>query len=101
MRERVVIIEDEKDIVELVSYALRKEGFDVQGFIRGKEGLEHLRYKPADLVLLDILLPDLDGLETSQTSPRRVQASSLPSGRNASPPTSSTTSFGTGRVTMR
>ena len=63
MRERVVIIEDEKDIVELVSYTLRKEGFDVQGFSRGKEGLEHLRYKPADLVLLDILLPDLDGLE--------------------------------------
>src|SRR5439155_18874660 len=60
---RVVIIEDEKDIVELVSYTLRKEGFDVQGFSRGKEGLEHLRYKPADLVLLDILLPDLDGLE--------------------------------------
>ena len=63
VRERIVIIEDEKDIVELVSYTLRKEGFDVQGFGRGKEGLEHLRYKPADLVLLDILLPDLDGLE--------------------------------------
>lgn len=63
MRQRVVIIEDEKDIVELVSYNLRKEGFDVQRFGRGRDGLDHLRQKAADLVLLDILLPDLDGFE--------------------------------------
>jgi phosphate regulon transcriptional regulator PhoB len=63
VHERVVIIEDEKDIVELVSYNLRREGFDLQSFGRGKEGLDYLRHKPADLVLLDILLPDLDGLE--------------------------------------
>lgn len=61
--QRVVIIEDEHDIVELVSYNLRKEGFDVHSFFRGKEGLENLRHKPADLVILDILLPDLDGFE--------------------------------------
>jgi two-component system, OmpR family, alkaline phosphatase synthesis response regulator PhoP len=63
VRHRVVIIEDEKDIVELVAYNLRKEGFDVQSFSRGKEGLENLRHKPADLVLLDILLPDVNGFE--------------------------------------
>lgn len=63
MHQRVVIIEDEKDIVELVTYNLRKEGFDVHSFARGKEGLENLRHKTADLVLLDILLPDLDGFE--------------------------------------
>ena len=58
-----MVIEDEKDIVELVSYNLRKEGFEVQSFLRGREGLDNLRHKAADLVLLDILLPDLDGLE--------------------------------------
>ncbi|HEV2493167.1 MAG TPA: winged helix-turn-helix domain-containing protein [Terriglobia bacterium] len=63
MRHRVVIIEDEKDIVELVAYNLRKEGFDVQSFSRGREGVENLRHRPADLVLLDILLPDLNGFE--------------------------------------
>jgi phosphate regulon transcriptional regulator PhoB len=63
VRQRVVIIEDEGDIVELVAYNLRKEGFDVQSFGRGREGLENLRHKSADLVLLDILLPDLDGFE--------------------------------------
>jgi phosphate regulon transcriptional regulator PhoB len=63
MQPRIVLIEDEKDIVELVRYNFRKEGFAVESFARGKDGLEGLRQRPADLVLLDILLPDLDGLE--------------------------------------
>ena len=61
MRPRVVIIEDEKDIVELVRYNFRKEGFEVEGFARGREGLDYLRRNPADILLLDILLPDEDG----------------------------------------
>ena len=63
MRQRVVIIEDERDIVELVRYNFRKEGFEVESFMRGRDGLEYLRRNPADLVLLDILLPDENGFE--------------------------------------
>ena len=63
MRPRVVIIEDEKDIVELVRYNFRKEGFEVESFGRGREGLDYLRRNPADVLLLDILLPDEDGFE--------------------------------------
>jgi len=63
VQPRIVIIEDEKDIVDLVRYNFRKQGFEVEGFLRGKEGLEHLRRKSADLVMLDILLPDMDGVE--------------------------------------
>lgn len=63
MRPRVVIIEDEKDIVELVRYNFRKEGFEVESFGRGREGLDYLRRNSADVVLLDILLPDEDGFE--------------------------------------
>jgi len=70
MRQRIVLIEDEKDIVQLVQYNFRKEGYEVESFGRGKEGLEHLRRKPADLVLLDIMLPDLDGFEVC----RRMRA---------------------------
>ena len=61
MRPRIVIIEDEKDIVELVRYNFRKEGFEVESFGRGREGLDYLRRNPADVLLLDILLPDDDG----------------------------------------
>jgi len=60
---RITIIEDEKDIVDLVRYNFRKEGFEVTSYLRGKEGLEALRRNPPELVLLDIMLPDLDGLE--------------------------------------
>ncbi len=63
MRQRIVIIEDEKDIVDLVRYNFRKEGFDVESFSSGKNGLEYTRKNPVDLVLLDIMLPDLDGIE--------------------------------------
>jgi two-component system alkaline phosphatase synthesis response regulator PhoP len=61
VRPRVVIIEDERDIVELVRYNFRKEGFEVESFGRGREGLDFLRRNPVDVVLLDILLPDDDG----------------------------------------
>ncbi len=63
MGHRITIIEDEKDIVDLVRYNFRKEGFEVTSYLRGKEGLEALRRNPPELVLLDIMLPDLDGLE--------------------------------------
>ena len=58
-----MIIEDEPDIIELVRYSFQKEGFQVESFKLGKEGLEHVRRKPVDLVLLDILLPDVDGFD--------------------------------------
>ena len=63
MRQRIVIIEDEKDIVDLVRYNFRKEGFDIESFSSGKDGLEYIRKNSVDLVLLDIMLPDLDGIE--------------------------------------
>jgi phosphate regulon transcriptional regulator PhoB len=62
VRQRIAIIEDEADIVEMVRYNFRKEGFDVESYSRGKEGVEGLRRNPPDLLLLDIMLPDEDGL---------------------------------------
>jgi phosphate regulon transcriptional regulator PhoB len=60
---RIVIIEDELDIIELVRYNFEKEGFEVASFAQGKAGLEHLRRDPPDLLLLDIMLPDGNGME--------------------------------------
>lgn len=70
MRQRVAIIEDESDIVEMVRYNFRKEGFEVESYARGREGLEALRRNPPDLLLLDIMLPDEDGISIC----RRVRA---------------------------
>ncbi len=61
MRPRVVIIEDEPDIVEMVRYNFEKEGFDIEAFGRAREGVESIRSSPPDVVLLDIMLPDDNG----------------------------------------
>jgi two-component system phosphate regulon response regulator PhoB len=63
VRQRIAIVEDETDIVELVRYNLKKEGFEVESFESGRNALDSLRRSPADLVLLDIMLPDEDGFE--------------------------------------
>jgi len=78
VRDRIVLIEDEKDIVELVRYNFRKEGFEVSAFTSGREGLEYLRRNPADLVLLDIMLPDLDGFEICKRLRGENRSKSLP-----------------------
>jgi len=78
MPQRIVIVEDEKDIVELVRYNLRKEGFAVESFEKGKEALEYLRRSPADLVLLDIMLPDQDGFEICKRMRADERLRSLP-----------------------
>jgi phosphate regulon transcriptional regulator PhoB len=58
-----VIVEDEPDVIELVGYNFRKEGFEVAGFSNGNEALMHLRRHAADLVILDVMLPGDSGLE--------------------------------------
>jgi two-component system phosphate regulon response regulator PhoB len=78
VRQRIVLIEDEKDITELVRYNFRKEGFEVTSFASGKEGLEFLRRNPADLALLDIMLPDLDGFEICKRLRSEDRTRSLP-----------------------
>jgi DNA-binding response OmpR family regulator len=78
MPPRIVIIEDEPDIVQLVRYSFQKEGFHLDSFSRGKEGLEHLRRKGADLALLDIMLPDVDGFELCRRMRADEQLRDLP-----------------------
>jgi len=60
---RITLIEDEEDIRHLVLYNLRKEGYEADGFESGEEGLADIRKKSTDLVLLDLMLPGIDGME--------------------------------------
>lgn len=60
---RVLVIEDEKNIAELIRYNLEREGFQVVVAQNGEEGLRVIEQHRPDLVLLDLLLPRLDGLE--------------------------------------
>lgn len=60
---RVLIVEDEPDIVELLSYNLKKEGFLTWSARNGSEALKMIRSEKYDLIILDIMLPEIDGLE--------------------------------------
>ena len=58
-----MIIDDEKDIREILEYNLEKEGFTVYKASDGKDGIELARSKKPDVVLLDVMMPDMDGIE--------------------------------------
>ena len=60
---KVVVIEDEPDILELIEYNLRREGFEVATATSGRSGLSAIGRENPDIVLLDLLLPGLDGLD--------------------------------------
>ena len=63
MVNKVVIVEDESDINEALSHSLKHEGFRVWSEVDGRRGLELIREKTPDLVLLDLMLPGIDGIE--------------------------------------
>ena len=65
-RNKVVVIEDEPDIVEVLSYNLKREGYNVFPVDRGDEGLNVIRNQSPDLVILDLMLPGMDGLSICQ-----------------------------------
>jgi two-component system phosphate regulon response regulator PhoB len=62
-KTRVLIVEDEEHIQELVTYNLNREGYQTRGVTSGEEALVATRSDKPDLVLLDLMLPGLDGLE--------------------------------------
>ena len=61
--KKILIVDDEPDIIEFLTYNLKKEGFDVISATNGKEGLEKARKEIPDLVVLDIMMPQMDGVE--------------------------------------
>jgi two-component system alkaline phosphatase synthesis response regulator PhoP len=69
-RERVLVIEDEGDILELMLYNLGREGYRASGCQNGDEGVRRAREEHPDVVLLDLMLPGLGGLEVC----RRLKA---------------------------
>ncbi len=63
MSKNILIIEDEKDIIEMLRFNLSKEGFTVSSALSGEEGLRLARSNPPNLILLDLMLPGINGLD--------------------------------------
>src|SRR5690348_18007023 len=60
---RILLVDDEQSIQTLLSYPLRRDGYEVVQAVDGREALDRFDERPFDLVVLDVMLPKLDGLE--------------------------------------
>lgn len=63
---KILLVDDEPDILELVGFHLRKEGYTVFTASGGKEGVEIARKEQPALIILDVMMPDMDGMETCE-----------------------------------
>ena len=66
-KTKIVVVEDEADILEVIDYNLSKEGFGVNSSMDGIEGLALIQKELPDVVLLDLMLPSMDGIEICRT----------------------------------
>ncbi len=64
---KVLIVDDEQDVLEFLSYNLSKEGFEVFRADNGKIGVELAKKENPDVILLDVMMPEMDGIETCRT----------------------------------
>lgn len=63
---KILIVDDEKDIVDLLAYNFSKHGMDVHTALNGSQAIEQAYSKSPDIVLLDVMLPDIDGIEVCE-----------------------------------
>jgi len=62
-KKKILCIEDEREMIDLIKLILERRGFEVLGALGGKEGLEVIRRERPDLILLDLMMPEVDGWE--------------------------------------
>jgi phosphate regulon transcriptional regulator PhoB len=63
MKSKILVVDDEKDILELVSYNLEKEGFDITSSTNGEDALGLIKRQRFDLIILDLMLPGIQGVD--------------------------------------
>jgi two-component system alkaline phosphatase synthesis response regulator PhoP len=78
MKETILIVEDEKDIVKMLDYNLKKEGYKTLIASDGEDALDAASTKHPDLILLDLMLPGLDGLEVCKELKLERKTAAIP-----------------------
>jgi len=78
MREKILVVEDEKDIIKMLEYNLKKEGFRVIDARDGEDALDMALREQPDIILLDLMLPGMDGLEVCKNLKRETRTASIP-----------------------
>ncbi len=78
MKEKILIVEDEKDIVKMLNYNLKKEGFRTIDAFDGEDAVDLALKERPDLILLDLMLPGIDGLEVCRQLKKEPKSASIP-----------------------
>ncbi len=78
MQKKILIVEDEESLLKLESILLTTKGYLVQGATTGLAALDAVAAEPPDLILLDIMLPGLDGFEVCQRIKQNPETRSIP-----------------------
>jgi len=76
--ENILVVDDEEDILELVRFNLNREGYQVDGALNGEEALKKARRSPFDLIVLDLMLPGIDGLEVAKSLKKDSKTQHIP-----------------------
>jgi len=77
-KDKILIIEDEEDVIELIRYNLAKEGYQVISAVSGEKGLDIALESQPNLILLDLMLPGLDGLEICKILKKNQKTDNIP-----------------------
>ena len=77
-KEKILVVDDEEDILELVRYNLAREGYQVTGTLTGEDALRKVRSDSFDLIVLDLMLPGMDGLAFNKTLKNDSRLRSIP-----------------------
>jgi two-component system alkaline phosphatase synthesis response regulator PhoP len=77
-KERILVVDDEEDILELVRFHLAREGYQLTLATTGEEALKKAKLEPFALVVLDLMLPGLDGLEVAKALKADARTKSVP-----------------------
>jgi two-component system phosphate regulon response regulator PhoB len=78
MKSKILVVDDEPDVLDLVTYNLGQAGFQTMTAADGAEALRKARSTSPDLILLDLMLPELDGLEVCKLLRRDTKTSTIP-----------------------
>ncbi|NIQ96658.1 MAG: response regulator [Desulfuromonadales bacterium] len=77
-KQKILVVEDEESLLKLESILLTSKGYEVQGVTTGQEALDAIAENMPDLVLLDIMLPEMDGFEVCRRIKENPQTKHLP-----------------------
>jgi DNA-binding response OmpR family regulator len=78
MRKRILVVEDNEELLELLSLSLKCEGFSISTAKSGIEAVRKARTSPPDLILLDLMLPEMDGFGVCETLRRHAATAGIP-----------------------